>query len=121
MRKLFVMPHDGTWDGESAFYYPDSALPYKHGMTLEDVRTAYVKQQLGDNKQNPFCDPTDYVQQEAAEMKGAWILTQATMDILHEIVEAADPGSDGAVYRCNTICKRVSQRLAVRVLGTWVK
>jgi len=40
--KLFAMVHDGTFDGDSAFYCPGSEVPFIDGMTLEDVRKAYA-------------------------------------------------------------------------------
>jgi hypothetical protein len=122
--KLFALAHDCTLDGDSAFYAPDDRIEFKEGQTIRDVRLALherrVKLDTGDEKISPallrdIIDETN--ETYTNEIKGAWVVTEDTIELLKEIWEAIDPGNDSATYRANHLCKHMAKKFAIKTLG----
>jgi hypothetical protein len=110
--KLYVVPHDGTFDGDSCFYCPVRTFPYKQGMTLDDIKKLYFKLVTKDEKKNPFYEEKEFWE-EAQAIKGAWVLDEKGMRACNAIWDS-DPGNDSAVYACNRAAKRVAAEICVK-------
>ena len=115
-RKLVAVVYgsDG-FDGDSAFYAPNSQVPYTPRMTLSEVRRAYLLQLVEDNVNNPFYSQ-DEMEDEANQIVGAWVMDTKGLKALGAIW-AHQPGNDSATYNLNSVAKGVADTICVRRIG----
>ncbi len=116
MTKLTAILHDGTFDGDSAFYCPDHTGndKYKKGTTLNQLSKKFWKIMVKELVSEEEDVQKDY------PVKGAWIVDEKGMKVISVIWES-DPGNDSATYACNRAAKRVAQIVAIKCLGKKAK
>jgi len=134
--KLWFCLHDGYLDGDSSYHCPpEYKLPYKEGMTLNDMIEAVKKEgiKVGEyhtEEQIRQCLKECKIDKEPdmesdggmfnyivhGGVKGAWILDKKGLDACEEIWED-DPHNDSAVYACNRAAKRIANKLCVKHIG----
>ena len=120
-KKLFVIPHDGSFRGDNIFQCPPCHdIPYRDGMTIKHVRAAIrsqgSKQGVGFCAENPD-DPDSLLYQEIKECVGAWVVDQRTLRACQAVWPPDGCGHDGAVYSCNRSAKHVADELCVKTIG----
>ena len=115
-RKLYAIVHDGTFDGDSLYYCPNCQVPYTKGMTIDNIRQAYLKQIEEAEKGNPFTYSHDEWVNETNKIRGAWILDSRGLAAC-EAVWDSEPGNDSATYNCNTSAKHVADSMCIRIIG----
>ena len=118
---LFAILHDGTFHGDSAFYFPGETIPFEVGMTLEAVKAAYIKGHVERLKKDGIPDEDlkgeiECVMEDLADVKGAVVVNEKVVTAMEAIWES-DPGNDSAVYACNRASKRVAWTLKESHLG----
>ena len=104
--KLFAIGHDATFDGDNAFTCPDPTVEYRDGMTLADIRAAWV-QTAGDD---------EFAKETVQEMRGAWIVDEKGLRACRAVWES-DPGNDSSVYSANRSAKHVAEAICVKKVG----
>lgn len=120
--KLFALIHDGYFDGDSEFYFPDNAVPYSAGMTIGQLKEAYIvvlRERLkgfGYHQQEIDAEVQDVRECVFENIKGAVVVDEKVIKALKAIWES-DPGSDSGVYGCNRSAKRVAWCLKQSFIG----
>lgn len=120
--KLFAIFHDGTFDGDNAFFCPDNRIPY-HGETMKALRYKFHEMMLKEDW--PELAKADDESRAVAEqqvrdewpIEGAWIVDQKTINVAQAIWDAIEPGGDHTTYACNRAAKAVVSQLAIKRLG----
>jgi len=109
-KKLFVIPYGADkFEGDSGFYCPEPYFNYKVGMTLEDVRQAWVKHTANGCGKEELAE----IEVQSKDIKGAWVVDQKGINASGAVWNS-DPGNDGAVYRCNKTAKHVVDEICVK-------
>ena len=119
--KLWVIPHDGTLRGDSAFYPPDPRFPHKEGMTAKDVRTLHEAKLR--KEEDPGVDgwmekarsSRRTIKEEAGSIRGAWVVDARTIRTLE--ASSIDCDNDSACYTANRMRKTMLNELAVGFIG----
>jgi hypothetical protein len=121
-QKLFAIFHDGTFDGDSAFYCPDDSMPYS-GENLRDLKKKFHEKKLKEDwpeLSKADKESRDSAMQDIKEdwpIDGAWIVDTKTIKAIQAIWDEVDPGNDSATYACNRAAKAVANALAIKKLG----
>lgn len=113
-QKVFVILHDGTMDGDCAgdpMGYIELLTPPDE-LTLKEAKELRRKQMQDDGDWGP-----DDIKEELKSLKGAWIVTEATTDLMDEVLDAVDPGSDSGVYALQRALKAIARTMATRIIG----
>lgn len=115
--KLWAILHDGTFDGDSAFFCPDDKIAYKDGETLRDIKKRFLDFKRKELKAT--VEDKDELAEiaEDYDAKGAWIVDNNTIKLLESIWDAADPCDDSGTYITNRIAKRMACILSVKKFG----
>jgi hypothetical protein len=120
--KLFAFVHDGTFHGDSIFYFPTHPIPYEAGMSLSQIKdghltaVAKVAIDLGCSPEAVRDDVQTAREEHLVEIKGAVIVDEKVAKAMKAIWES-EPGNDSAVYSCNRACKRVAWTLRRLTIG----
>lgn len=120
--KLFAIFHDGTFDGDSAFYCPDDRIPY-HGETMKELRKQFHEKKLKEDwpeLAKAVGESRKTAEEEVREtwpIEGAWIVDQKTINVAQAIWDEVDPHGDSTSYACNRAAKAVVNHLAIKRLG----
>jgi hypothetical protein len=115
---LFVLPHDGTLGGDNTFYPPEYVIPYVEGMTLKSYRKALLVYLRGRSEQD--VDSVEFPEEIVAEVKGAWVVNQSTIDIMASMDDAQShlpPGNDCVCYALNHSRKTMLNNSAKKFIG----
>jgi hypothetical protein len=113
MMKVAVF-HDGTLDGDNAFYAPNDYVEYNGESFAALVDKFYAKKLEED--EGLSCEEM----KDMWDPKGAWIITVEQRDLINFVWES-DPGNDGAVYMCNHIAKSMCNAACELHLGEEAK
>ncbi len=120
--KLFALVHDGTFDGDSLFYFPSHPVPYKAGMPLEEIKEGHFKvvadtmRKYGSTEKEIAIDMIDYREDHIEDIKGAIIVPESAVKAM-DAVWKADPCNDSATYGCNRAAKHVGWELKLFTIG----
>lgn len=114
--RYWAILHDGTFDGDSAFFCPDDKVPYK-GETFKDIQKRFLdlKRKEYKDRNNEFEITAEIAEDYNAE--GAWIVDNNTLKLLEKIWDAADPHNDSATYTTNRIAKKMAHILSTKKFG----
>jgi len=116
-KKLFVIPHDGSFDGDNVFQCPPCYdIPYTDNMTIKQVRAAIRAKGIEDGTEDPD-DPNSLLYSEIKECVGAWVVDQRALKACQAVWPPDGCGHDGAVYSCNSSAKHVVDELCVKTIG----
>ena len=111
-KKLVAVVHDSTGDGDSAYYCPNSQVPYKKGMTLQDIRKTYFDKMMEKEINNPFfCEQS--AREDADGISGAWILDERG-ERACSAVWNSNHGNDSETYACNRAAKAVAAEICIK-------
>lgn len=119
-RKLFALLHDGTFDGDSTFYFPDNPIPYSGEKTLAPLKKAHrvvVKARLlglGYTPEGADLEIED--DHDLKAVRGAVVVTEDVIKAMSAVWES-NPGNDSAVYSCNRAAKRIAWSLKRSFIG----
>lgn len=109
--KLWAMPDEGYCDGDSAFYYPPSLIPYKEGQTYKDLIPVLAKRFERD-----FGDDAESALDTAKEAKVFSVITDSTRRMISAGLPRGSCGGDSETYMINRSCKQMCKKAAVKIL-----
>lgn len=123
--KLFVVPHDGTFDGDSSFFPSKSdSLAFRPDLTVKHLREFwYEAWMVGngiDRTPNENGTPNDEVEDAmltATSIVGGWVVEERVLDAVETACSVVNPGSDSAAYAMNAAMKAVVHGLAISFIG----
>lgn len=112
----FAIMHDGSMDGDNIFYALTDVVNVTGigdgaGNSFERMLGLY-----GEKLDDEGWDAEEITEQ-LSEVKGAWIVTQETIDLMGEVADAVDPGSDSLTYALNRALKAIARKQAVHTVG----
>lgn len=115
----FAVLHDGTMDGDNPFHplvdvVNVTMIGDGNGNTFERILGLYGEM-LDD-----ACWDAESITEQLQEAKGAWIITEETVDLMKEVAEAVDPGGDSDEYALTRALKAIARKMAVHTVGATI-
>jgi len=108
--KLWAMPDEGHCDGDSAFYYPPSLIPYKEGQTYKNLIPVLAKR-----FEHDFGDDAESALDMAKEAKVFSVITDGTRKLINAGLPRGSCG-DSETYMINRSCKQMCREAALKIL-----
>lgn len=124
--KLWAILDDGNMNGDSAYYCPASSVPYRHGMSWDEILGAYRTQLSAEMDEilGAYCIQlsaemrevalSEDVEETVQSVKVAWIVTDKQKQDLENALP--DCGGDSSTYAVNRSMKRVARAFAISTL-----
>lgn len=117
-RTLYIIPHDRTLDGDSAFTADSSTkLRWNGGMTVKELRDCCMVREVGYAIQDFMQIGELHEFYEMDLVKGGWVVNDDQLQFINEIWESDERGSDSALYRTNHLAKLYLERHCVKRIG----
>ncbi len=119
MNKLYAIVDDGEMMGDSEFYCPTSRIEYHEGMTITEIREAFLREEIVKLKTEDWENPVleeleEEIREMASHIKVAWVVTQQIIDALEN--SAPECGNDSAVYTVNRTMKGMASNLCSKTI-----
>lgn len=111
MTQLFAICHDGTTNGDCEGD-PLNTLP----VDSTEVDFEQVLKLYGEGMESD-CFDAEEITTALQELKGAWIVSKETVDLMEAVVDAVQPRSDSVVYATQRALKAITKHLAIKSLG----
>lgn len=108
---MYLIPHDGTKEGDSSFWAPTNCKIDHLPDTLEEAKEIWKRYLLKDGWSSE--EIPDYLSQ----IKGIWIVDQDAINLMHAVCIAIAPQSDRESYSCNRACKGIASYLCKHSFG----
>ena len=112
---LWVFPHEGEFNGDNGYLcvstIDEMGLKFTPGLTMEEVREAYVKALMG-----IFDHFKEEAEENRADIKGAWVVPHYVWAMVGAAINV-EMGSDSTQYAVNEAIQRMIATQALFHIG----
>lgn len=123
-KKLYAVFHDGTFDGDNAFYAPNGPEVPSADVTIAQIKKLHLEQErarmekeAGNTEEDVQQSLKEIKTEDHPKVKGVWIIDERTKKAAEAIWDVIDPGNDSSTYACNRAAKAVVDAQAIKRIG----
>ena len=118
MSKVYAFPHDGTAEGDCALGGLQAIpFPSKRAVTLRAIQNKFASYLIETDEWYDE-DEREYLDDEIADMKGAYVVTEEDHNRIQTVRECLpEAGGDSACYEQQASVKAMYKAFSIKTLG----